>query len=88
MARVCMLATLQSRIPSNITNRKALQAMSQARIARVVQASGLGISQSAAVAARRLLAEARIPGYATPGQAARAFMHLARHRRNQKPGPH
>jgi acetyltransferase len=39
---------------------------------------------AAAVAARRLLAEARIPGYATPGQAARAFMHLARHRRNQK----
>ncbi|MGK9170853.1 GNAT family N-acetyltransferase [Inquilinus limosus] len=44
-----------------------------------VLASWLG----AAGEARRLFAEARIPAYATPGQAARAFMHLARHRRNQ-----
>ncbi|MFE0758698.1 GNAT family N-acetyltransferase [Inquilinus sp. NPDC058860] len=44
-----------------------------------VLASWLG----AAAETRRLFAEARIPGYDTPGQAARAFMHLARHRRNQ-----
>jgi acetyltransferase len=42
------------------------------------------LGETAAAGSRRLFAEARIPGYATPGQAARAFMHLARHRRNQK----
>jgi len=45
-----------------------------------VLASWLG----AEAEARRLFAEARIPAYATPGQAARAFMHLARYRRNQQ----
>lgn len=44
-----------------------------------VLASWLG----AAAEARQLFAEAHIPAYDTPGQAARAFMHLARHRRNQ-----
>ncbi|WP_343713195.1 acetate--CoA ligase family protein, partial [Inquilinus sp.] len=41
------------------------------------------LGEGAAVAARRLFAEHRIPSYATPGQAARALMHLARYRRNQ-----
>ncbi|TSD85490.1 bifunctional acetate--CoA ligase family protein/GNAT family N-acetyltransferase [Mycobacterium sp. KBS0706] len=41
------------------------------------------LGEGAAAAARRLFAEHRIPSYATPGQAARAFMHLARYRRNQ-----
>ncbi|TSD85742.1 GNAT family N-acetyltransferase [Mycobacterium sp. KBS0706] len=44
-----------------------------------VLASWLG----AGVEAGALFAEAHIPAYDTPGQAARAFMHLARHRRNQ-----
>lgn len=44
-----------------------------------VLASWLG----AGAEAGRLFAEAHIPAYDTPGQAARAFMHLARHRRNQ-----
>ncbi len=44
-----------------------------------VLASWLG----AAAEAGHLFAEAHIPAYDTPGQAARAFMHLARHRRNQ-----
>ena len=44
-----------------------------------VLASWLG----AAAETGRLFAEAHIPAYDTPGQAARAFMHLARHRRNQ-----
>jgi acetyltransferase len=42
------------------------------------------LGEGAAAAARRLFAENLIPSYATPGQAARAFMHLARYRRNQK----
>jgi len=41
------------------------------------------LGEGAAAAARRLFAEHRIPSYATPGQAARAFMHLVRYRRNQ-----
>ncbi|WP_026868939.1 bifunctional acetate--CoA ligase family protein/GNAT family N-acetyltransferase [Inquilinus limosus] len=41
------------------------------------------LGEGAAAAARRLFAEHRIPSYATPGQAVRAFMHLARYRRNQ-----
>lgn len=42
------------------------------------------LGEGAAAAARRLLTADRIPGYATPGQAVRAFMHLAHHRRNQR----
>ncbi|HEY9347280.1 MAG TPA: GNAT family N-acetyltransferase, partial [Inquilinus sp.] len=41
------------------------------------------LGEGAAAAARRLFAEHRIPTYATPGQAARAFMYLVRYRRNQ-----
>nr|WP_186002915.1 acetate--CoA ligase family protein [Mycobacterium sp. KBS0706] len=41
------------------------------------------LGEGAVAAARRLFAEHRIPSYATPGQAARAFMHLVRYRRNQ-----
>ena len=44
-----------------------------------VLASWLGAGAEAGA----LFAEAHIPAYDTPGQAARAFMHLARHRRNQ-----
>lgn len=41
------------------------------------------LGEGAAVQARRLFAAKRIPTYATPGQAARAFMHLVRYKRNQ-----
>ena len=49
---------------------------------RPVFTSWLG--ESAAIAARRLFAEHRIPTYETPSEAVRAFMHLVRYRRNQE----
>jgi acetyltransferase len=42
------------------------------------------LGEGAAAEARRLFAQHRIPSYGTPGQAARAFMHLVRYRRNQE----
>ncbi|WP_366654062.1 bifunctional acetate--CoA ligase family protein/GNAT family N-acetyltransferase [Fodinicurvata sp. EGI_FJ10296] len=41
------------------------------------------LGEGAAADARKLFARHRIPTYQTPGQAARAFMHLVRYRRNQ-----
>lgn len=42
------------------------------------------VGESTAAEARRCLAEARIPTFATPEQAVRAFMHLVRYRRSQE----
>ena len=41
------------------------------------------LGEGAAVGARKRFATNRIPTYETPGQAARAFMHLVRYKRNQ-----
>ena len=41
------------------------------------------LGDGAAVEARKLFAQRRIPTYETPGQATRAFMHLVRYRQNQ-----
>jgi|HigsolmetaAR203D_1030402.scaffolds.fasta_scaffold00066_9 acetyltransferase len=41
------------------------------------------LGEGAAAEARRLFAGHRIPTYETPGQAARAFMHLVHYKRNQ-----
>jgi acetyltransferase len=49
---------------------------------RVVLTSWVG--EGAAREARGLFARAGLPSYATPGQAVRGFMHLARYRRNQE----
>lgn len=42
------------------------------------------LGEYAAADARALFTQARIPAYATPNQAVRAFMHLVRYRRNQE----
>ncbi len=42
------------------------------------------LGEGAAVEARRLFARNKIPTYETPGQAARAFMHLVHYKRNQE----
>jgi acetyltransferase len=42
------------------------------------------VGESAAREARAMFARAGLPSYATPGQAVRGFMHLARHRRNRE----
>ncbi|HET8728659.1 MAG TPA: acetate--CoA ligase family protein, partial [Alphaproteobacteria bacterium] len=42
------------------------------------------LGEGAAAEARRLFAGHRIPTYETPGQAARAFMHLVHYKRNQE----
>lgn len=42
------------------------------------------LGEGAAVEARRLFAEHRIPTYETPGKAVRGFMHLVRYKRNQE----
>src|SRR5579875_2963370 len=42
------------------------------------------VGESTADEARRVFAAARIPTYATPSEAVRAFMHLVRHRRSQQ----
>ncbi|NBC32732.1 MAG: GNAT family N-acetyltransferase [Alphaproteobacteria bacterium] len=42
------------------------------------------LGEGAAVEARRLFAERRIPTYDTPGKAVRGFMHLVRYKRNQE----
>jgi acetyltransferase len=49
---------------------------------RPVFTSWLG--ESAAIEARRLFAQHRIPTYETPSEAVQAFMHLVRYRRNQE----
>ena len=41
------------------------------------------VGETAVAEARRLFAEARLPTYATPNDAVRAFMHMVRYRRNQ-----
>jgi acetyltransferase len=41
------------------------------------------IGEAAVAEARRLFAEARVPTYATPDHAVRAFMHMVRYQRNQ-----
>ena len=42
------------------------------------------VGEGAAMKARRLFSENRIPTYDTPGKAVRAFMHLVRYKRNQE----
>ena len=42
------------------------------------------VGETAVLEARRLFAEARVPTYATPNQAVRAFMHMVRYQRNQE----
>lgn len=42
------------------------------------------VGESTAAAARRLFEDARVPTFATPEGAVRAFMHLVRYRRNQE----
>ncbi|MFM2043881.1 MAG: hypothetical protein RLY86_2457 [Pseudomonadota bacterium] len=42
------------------------------------------LGEYAAAEARRLFAQSRIPDYATPNQAVRAFMHLVRYRKSQE----
>ena len=41
------------------------------------------VGEAAVAEGRRLFTEARIPTYATPNQAVRAFMHMVRYQRNQ-----